>query len=169
MDVSSSISQVYFIKLDLTDAGGKLLSTNFYWQSVAQDDFTGLGETAYGDDRGDRVLAGGRRQHGTYRDAHEFNEHDCVDDASAATPEAVRQARFPVFYSDNYITLVPGESRTVTITAATKDLGGDAPLIAVDGYNVDVRASDSHVSVAPNLNAQPEHWPASQIVPDMAK
>ena len=33
---------LYFVKLDLTDSTGKLLSTNFYWQNVAQDDFTGL-------------------------------------------------------------------------------------------------------------------------------
>jgi len=71
----------------------------------------------------------------------------------------------PVFYSDNYISLVPGESSTVTIEAATKDLRGDEPLIEVDGYNIDVKPVDGPVSIALNLNAQPTHWPASNIVP----
>jgi mannosylglycoprotein endo-beta-mannosidase len=72
----------------------------------------------------------------------------------------------PVFYSDNYISLVGGESATVTIEAATKDLQGDAPLVEIDGFNVDVAPVDGAVSVAPNVNAQPMHWPATNIVPD---
>ena len=72
----------------------------------------------------------------------------------------------PVFYSDNYISLVPGESRSLTIQAATKDLDGDSPQLLVDGYNVDVQPAEGSVAIAPNLNAQPLHWPASNIVPD---
>src|SRR5205085_11517429 len=69
----------------------------------------------------------------------------------------------PVFYSDNYVSLVPGESCTVSIEAATKDLQGEDPLVEVDGYNVDVKAFEGPVGVALNLNAQPSHWPESQI------
>jgi mannosylglycoprotein endo-beta-mannosidase len=72
----------------------------------------------------------------------------------------------PVFYSDNYISLVPGESSTVSIEAATKDLQGDLPLVELDGYNVDVKPVDSRVSIIANVNAQPSHWPASAIVPE---
>ncbi len=71
----------------------------------------------------------------------------------------------PVFYSDNYISLVPGETREITIEAATKDLADDSPLIAIDGFNIDVKPSSGEVSIAPNLNAQPMHWPASNLVP----
>ena len=72
----------------------------------------------------------------------------------------------PVFYSDNYISLVPGESSTVSIEAATKDLQADLPLIELDGYNVDVKPVDGPVPIIANVNAQPSHWPASNIVPD---
>jgi beta-mannosidase len=70
----------------------------------------------------------------------------------------------PVFYSDNYISLVPGESSTITIEAATKDLQGDLPLVELDGYNVDVKSLDGPISIVANVNAQPSHWPASNIV-----
>jgi mannosylglycoprotein endo-beta-mannosidase len=73
----------------------------------------------------------------------------------------------PVFYSDNYLTLVPGESTTLTIEAATKDFQGEDPLIEIDGYNVDVKSTDGPISIAPNVNAQPSHWPESSIVPDV--
>jgi beta-mannosidase len=72
----------------------------------------------------------------------------------------------PVFYSDNYVSLVPGESRIITIEVATHDLNGDTPLIEVDGFNVEVKPVDGPVSFATNTNAQPSHWPASNIVPD---
>jgi len=72
----------------------------------------------------------------------------------------------PVFYSDNYISLVPGESRSLTIEVATKDLGKGTPLLLVDGFNVDVQPGEGAVSVALNVNAQPLHWPASNLVPE---
>jgi len=59
---------------------------------------------------------------------------------------------------------VPGESSTITIEAATKDLQGDLPLLELDGYNVDVKSLDGPVSIVANVNAQPSHWPASNIV-----
>jgi len=71
----------------------------------------------------------------------------------------------PVFYSDNYITLVPGESRTVTIQFATKNLANNAPLLLIDGFNINVDPTDAAVSIAPNLNAQPMHSPATSLVP----
>jgi mannosylglycoprotein endo-beta-mannosidase len=72
----------------------------------------------------------------------------------------------PVFYSENYITLGPKVSRTVTIQAATRDLENDVPLLLIDGFNVDVKPGEGAVSIAPDLNAQPSHWPASNIVPE---
>lgn len=42
----------------------------------------------------------------------------------------------PVFWSDNYITLFPGEERTVTATCHTSDLGGQNAKIVVSGWNV---------------------------------
>jgi len=169
IDVSARITPLYFVKLDLTDAAGKLLSTNFYWQNVAQDDFTGLMKmpTAMLDASATSNMAGGK----TLLRVTLRNTTDTI--ALMAHLQLHRKGTgervLPVFYSDNYLSLVPGESRTIMIEAATKDLGGEAPLIAVDGYNVDVREDNSQVSISPNLNAQPAHWPASQIVPEPAE
>lgn len=169
IDVSARITPLYFVKLDLTDAAGKLLSTNFYWQNVAQDDFTDLAKMPEA-----KLDASATSQTEGEKTLLTVTLHNATDTIALMTHLQLHRKGsdervLPVFYSDNYLSLVPGESRTVRIDAATKDLGGDAPLIAVDGYNVEVRASDSPVAVAPNLNAQPAHWPASQIVPEAAK
>ena len=42
----------------------------------------------------------------------------------------------PITYSDNYVTLFPGESTTLTARYARSGLGGQAPLLRLRGYNV---------------------------------
>ena len=46
----------------------------------------------------------------------------------------------PVFYSDNYVSLVPDETRTIEIEAAQSDFNGEDALIVLDGWNVTVAA-----------------------------
>jgi hypothetical protein len=69
----------------------------------------------------------------------------------------------PVYYSDNYVSLTPNESRTITIEAATSDLKGEA-LVVVDGWNVSVTGSKSKgVDVGVNVGAQVDHWPVTGL------
>ncbi|MFL5497194.1 MAG: glycoside hydrolase family 2 protein, partial [Gemmatimonadaceae bacterium] len=42
----------------------------------------------------------------------------------------------PVLWEDNYVSLLPGETRTVTATYRVRDLGGGAPRVVVSGWNV---------------------------------
>jgi len=168
LDTSSRTSPLYFVKLDLTASDGKLLSTNFYWQNIAQDDFTALANLptalleahATAHTEGSNTLL-------------TVTLHNPTDTIALMTHLQLHQEQsgervLPVFYSDNYITLVPGESRTFTIQAATKDLAHNTPLLLIDGFNVDVKPTAGAISIAPNLNAQPSHWPATNIVPDNA-
>ena len=156
---------LYFVKLDLTDASGKLLSTNFYWQNVAQEDFTGLDKlptVTLNAEASSRIV--GDNTH------IKITLHNPSQSIALMTHLQLHQKQsgkrvLPAFYSDNYVTLVPNESRTLTIEAATKDLANESPLVAIDGYNIDVKPTNGEVTIAPNLNAQPLHWPASNLVP----
>ena len=47
----------------------------------------------------------------------------------------------PVLWTDDYVTLFPGETREIVATYATKDLAGAAPSVAVEGWNVAARAA----------------------------
>jgi len=42
----------------------------------------------------------------------------------------------PIFWSDNYFSLLPGEQREVTASYDPSDLDGKAAVLEVDGYNV---------------------------------
>ena len=42
----------------------------------------------------------------------------------------------PILWDDNYISLLPGESTTVTGSFKTRDLHGGPPIVKVEGWNV---------------------------------
>jgi exo-1,4-beta-D-glucosaminidase len=42
----------------------------------------------------------------------------------------------PVFWDDNYISLLPGEERSISATFDSSDLNGKEPALEVAGYNV---------------------------------
>jgi len=42
----------------------------------------------------------------------------------------------PVFWEDNYISLLPKEKRVLQVHFDLKDLNGDKPLLKVEGWNV---------------------------------
>ena len=42
----------------------------------------------------------------------------------------------PVWYSDNYIFLMPGESREISVHVRKEDCGG-APVLSLEGFNLD--------------------------------
>jgi exo-1,4-beta-D-glucosaminidase len=42
----------------------------------------------------------------------------------------------PVLWEDNYVSLLPGETRALTAKYRVRDLGGAAPHVVVTGWNV---------------------------------
>jgi exo-1,4-beta-D-glucosaminidase len=42
----------------------------------------------------------------------------------------------PVFWDDNYLCLLPGEKREITVHVRKSDLGNAKATLAVDGFNV---------------------------------
>ena len=162
----AGLSSVHFVKLELRDAGGKLLSDNFYWRAMPehQDDLTALGDlpTVTLETKVTRRDVGDK----SFIDVTLHNPGTKV--ALMAHLQLRRKRSdervLPVYYSDNYVSLVPNETRTITIEAATSDLKGEAALVLVDGWNVGVTASSSAgVDLAINAGAQVDHWPVTGL------
>ena len=42
----------------------------------------------------------------------------------------------PALFSDNYVTLMPGERKTIRTEVEARDARGEEPWIAVEGFNV---------------------------------
>jgi len=166
VDWPAGLSAVHFVKLELHDAEGKLVSENFYWRALPghQDDLTALGElgTVTLDTKVARREVAGK----SFIDVTLHNSETQV--ALMTHLQLCRKSDgkrvLPVYYSDNYVSLVPNESRTITIEVATADLKGEVALVLVDGWNVGVIAASSPgVELGLNVDAQVEHWPVTGL------
>ena len=152
------LSPVYFVKLELRNAQKHLLSDNFYWQAspAHPDDFTALNTLL----RVSLTIRAVRRDTAG-KCILTVTLHNPAKTIALMTHLQLRQAQsgqrvLPVFYSDNYVSLLPGETKTITVEAADADLNGEAPLVAVDGWNVTVTptaAMGKTVLVIPNTDA----------------
>jgi hypothetical protein len=156
-----------FVQVELVDAAGKVVSTNFYWRGAAEhpDDLTDL-------DKLPPVtlkVTASRRDDESRRIVTVTIENPTAHVAVLAHLQ-LRRARsgdrvLPVYASDNYISLAPHQSRTVTLEAALDQFNGEDALVTVDGWNTTVQpASFKGISIAPNLDADPAHSPDTGFV-----
>jgi hypothetical protein len=162
----AGLSDVHFVKLELHDATGKLISENFYWHALPEhrDDLKALdglstialdAKVGRSDNEGKSLIS--------------VTLHNPDKEVALMAHLQLRRKRsgervLPVYYSDNYVSLLPNETRTITIEAATSDLKGDDALVVADGWNVRVTASSSvGVTVADNVDAQVDHWPVTGL------
>jgi exo-1,4-beta-D-glucosaminidase len=50
--------------------------------------------------------------------------------------KAAKQPVLPQFLTDNYISLLPGETKKVVIRYYLKDMAGDEPVLKIQGINL---------------------------------
>jgi hypothetical protein len=166
VDWPAGLSAVHFVKLELRDGAGRLVSANFYWRALPehQDDLKALGDlpTVTLETKVTRRDVAGK----SFVDV---TLHNPGAQIALMTHLQLRRKRsgervLPVYYGDNYVSLVPNESRTITIEAATADLKGDVALVLVDGWNVAVAPSSAAgVDLGVNVGAQVDRWPVTGL------
>jgi hypothetical protein len=157
---------VYFVDLQLKDAQGNVVSRNLYWEPGLQmgQDLTRMGQMT-----AEKLTAEIGRKDGDGRLGLDVTLTNPGHNMALLTHLQLRRKStgdrvLPVFYSDNYVSLAPGESRTVHIDADLADLKGDVPLVVVDGWNVDVSpVENADCAVDVNVDAQVSHWPVTGL------
>jgi hypothetical protein len=123
----------HFVRLQLTDRGGKVLSENFYWHARDEHQLEKL-------DSMPKVALDLKTR--VKRSAKESTVEVSIKNPSAAPALEIRltlrdgqtgKRVLPVYYEDNYISLLPGESRVIRINAP--NLPKNATVTA-DGWNI---------------------------------
>jgi mannosylglycoprotein endo-beta-mannosidase len=127
-----------FLSLRLVNTAQQIVSDNLYWLPDSTGNYTGLQHMAPAslsveatrdylkNNPGSRITV-------TLHNPADgplafFNRVSIVDPTT-------KQRLLPVFYSDNYLSILPGESKTITLDY-TPHPGGPAPLVSVRGWNV---------------------------------
>jgi hypothetical protein len=126
---------VFFVKLTLEKAG-KAISENFYWSSLEGGSCKALNTLP-------KVQLTARARRSQAGGSLRFTVS--LSNSTPTVAPAVRlkmqragsgQRVLPVFYSDNYFGLLPGENKTVTLELPAESLAGGAPEIMLEGWNI---------------------------------
>ncbi len=149
------IAPTYFLKLELRDASGKLVNDNFYWLSTKPDvldwrkkfEEVYTPESAYADLSGlnslppvKLAIRSSITHEGKEEVVHAFVENPS---SSLAFMVHVRVAKakddddvVPIFWDDNYVSLLPGENRELTARFEAANAGDGELVLTIDGWNV---------------------------------
>jgi exo-1,4-beta-D-glucosaminidase len=155
-DSFDSKSPVYFVRLSLQSASGETLSSNFYWLSAkrnvfdwantdyhytpvaSREDLTALESLA---------SAGTMSVSATIENSDEgpvvrVKLHNPSDRLAFQVRLGIRHPNeemeiLPVLWQDNYLELMPGETREITAKFLTAEALAGAAELDVNGWNVD--------------------------------
>jgi exo-1,4-beta-D-glucosaminidase len=150
------LTPTYFLKLKLHDAAGKLISDNFYWLSTKADvlDWGKKRDTVYTPQKEFADLTGLNslpKANVTITKLVSANGSKYVMTVMAENkgkviafmvhPRVTRgkggEDITPIFWSDNYFSLLPGEKKSVTARFDFSSQDGVTPELVVDGWNVE--------------------------------
>ncbi len=121
---------VSLVKLELTRANGDLLSENFYWEAPQPNQLQALGDLKSVELKGDLQMV----PTGTVA----VTVSNSLAIPALAIRLTLRDAKtgrrvLPVYYEDNYISLLPGESRVIHIDGLPAQV---TPQVDFSGWNI---------------------------------
>ena len=157
MPLIENLSTVYFLDLKLKDIKDKIKGRNFYWLSAKEDILDEKSSTwfhtpnkAFADLTGLQTLPEAR-----IKAAHQFMDVSSVQEILVTLENTSDKIAFfielnvcgaesgnsvlPIFWEDNYISILPGETRVIHARFSKEDLKGEAPSFRWSGWNVKSR------------------------------
>jgi hypothetical protein len=133
---SPQVSDVYFIRLELKDAAGATLSNNFYWNAKEVWKYKDLASMNKAEVSGNvkRALQGETCKFKV--DLANTNKAVALMVRVKMMDSAAELLVAPVIYTENYFSLVPGESRQITIECRADKIAGKEVKVMIEGWNV---------------------------------
>jgi len=136
LDFSEKLSATHFIKLDLLDANGKVLDDNFYWRGTEENNFKALNSIDKTALLNTTIM--------THKDSQWTVKTTLKNTSSIPALMIHLQVKgsksgeliLPAFFSDNYLSLLGGEEKTINIRFKQEDTRGEKPEVIVSGFNL---------------------------------
>lgn len=150
LDFAASKTPIQFIRLRLLDEGGRQVGSNFYWRS--DNEYKGANTLSGPATAGFQQIGRLARTKiaASYETTTENGRHfiDLRLKNTGRTVAFFTQVKWldgarkpvrPSFYTDNFLCMMPGESRTIRIETALDKLPESEYTLVVRGFNVDTR------------------------------
>ncbi|MBN2774157.1 MAG: discoidin domain-containing protein [Prolixibacteraceae bacterium] len=135
LEFPKSLSSTFFIKLTLTE-NGKVISDNFYWKGVEDGNYQALNSLPkVSVESTSKVRKSGNDWIIQTRLINKSG-HPALMVRLIVVGSESGERILPVFYSDNYIALLPGEERTITMKLKEEDSRGEKPTVNISGFNI---------------------------------
>lgn len=130
-----NLSETHFIKLKLK-SGNKVLTDNFYWRGTKYQDYNALSTLK-------SVNLKGSAKQSNVGNTRFYKVNITNPTANVALMIRLKVLKnisndrvLPTYYSDNYFSLLPYESKEVTLEFDSKYLDGEKPKIMIEGWNI---------------------------------
>jgi hypothetical protein len=135
MEYPSGLTPVHFLRLELK-RGGDVISQNFYWRGLQEGDYRALRDLPKVRlDASTTAERQGDRWRLTTQLYNSSNTPALMVKVKAVRDKS-RDRILPALYSDNYLSLMPGERRTIVTQLQHADTRGEQPRIVVEGFNL---------------------------------
>lgn len=134
ISIPDDISPVYFIRLSLLE-NGSTISENFYWEGVEEGNYQALRELPKA-----KIAV----ESDAIRDGEKWICNIELSNKSN-TPALMLRVKvknadsslvLPLILSDNYVFLMPGESKSIRAEFNGNDFHGRSPRVEVEGFNL---------------------------------
>jgi hypothetical protein len=134
LEQPEGLSRTYFIRLKL-EKGNQLISENFYLNGLKEENYPEIAKLP--------KVKLSTRTTSIQKDGKWFLTSELFNNSE--TPAVMvrmkvvgdkdKERILPVIYSENFISLMPGEKRTVTMELDNSDVRGNNPVVEVTGIN----------------------------------
>ncbi|MDZ7260630.1 MAG: discoidin domain-containing protein [candidate division KSB1 bacterium] len=139
MEYPPGLTSVYFLRLKLM-RGDEIVSENFYWRGLEEGNYQAARNLP-------KVTLNSKTQM-KRKDNRWYLTTDLTNPSKQpalmvrlkVVREKSRERILPVLYSDNYVSLMPGEQRTIRMELEHADTGGEKPLVVIEGFNTSCQA-----------------------------
>ena len=135
MEYPAGLSPVHFLRLTLTQ-NGTVRSSNFYMRGAEQGDFTAIRSLGKASVRANTT----NEQRGERWFLTTTLQNTSSAPALFVRAKVVRESSgdriLPAIYDDNYITLLPNETRVIKTELRNADARNEKPKMIISGYNI---------------------------------
>jgi len=131
-----ALSAVYFLKMKLEDASGKILSDNFYWHNATENyvPLSTMPVVPLQQTTSTTTFANGNTQM-TVNLTNPATATGMAFDVHVQLKNADGSRVLPVFMNDNYFSIMIGETKTITIEYNPANVKGGSPQLLVEQFN----------------------------------
>ncbi len=135
LEFPENLSATHFIKLVLKK-GSEIISDNFYWRGLEDGNFQALNELpkvtietkTTVKSEGDKWLM--------ETELNNTSDQPVLMIRLKITGTKTGQRILPALYSDNFISLMPGELKTIKMSVKAEDSRGEKPKVEISGFNL---------------------------------